>query len=136
MGSPADLKNNITLSSGFIPQALSGTSDIVGDIIDTRGYDSLTFVLSTDAIAASSLTAQLLIEEGAVANLSDATAVADADLLGTEAATAITQASDSVVLHIGYTGSKRYVRPTLTVSANDGTDVVSCIAIQGSQQQI
>ena len=136
MPSPYDLKNNVTVSSGFDPQALSSTTDIVGNIIDMQGFDSLTFVLQTDAIAASNLAAVLLIEEDDASNLASASAVADADLLGTEADTAITQATASASLSIGYTGSKRYVRPTLTVTTNDGTDVVSCLAIKGSQQQI
>lgn len=136
MASPQDLKSVVTVSSGFDPQALSSTTNIVGNIIDTLGYESLTFVFQTDAIAASNLAAQLLIEDGDASNLSDAAAVADTYLLGTEAATAVTQASASVSNAIAYVGPKRYVRPTLDVTTNDGTDVVSCLAILSGKQQI
>lgn len=129
--SKRDLKNSIATSVAIEPQALSGNTDLTGEIIDTKGYSSLTFVLQTDAIAASTLDAQLLIQEGDAANLSDAAAAADADLIGTEAATAIANSDDKVTKRIGYKGNKRYVRCDLTVTSNNGTDVVGAIAVQG-----
>lgn len=136
MGLNHDLKSNLAASVAFPPQALSGTTDITGETIDTFGYESVLFVLSTDAIAASSLDAQLLIQEGDASNLSDAAAVADVDLIGTEAATAIADTDDKVTKTIGYTGGKRYIRSNLTVTSNDGTDVVSCVCLLGDQKQI
>lgn len=129
--SKRDLKNNISALVGFNPQALSGTSDITGEIIDTKGYSSVMWILSTDDIAVGSLDAQLLIQEGDAANLSDAATVAAADLEGTVAATAIAETDDSVTKKIGYKGSKRYVRSNLTVTTNAGTDVVACTCILG-----
>ena len=130
MSCSREKKNDLKVSVGIEPQALSGTSDLAGEIIDTQDFESLTYVLSTDAIAASSLDAQLEIEEGDEANLSDAAAVADADLVGLEDDTAIAETDDKVSKKIGYVGNKRYVRANLVVTANDGTDVVSCLAIQ------
>ena len=124
-----DLKNNISALVGIFPQALSGTTDLVGQIIDRQDWDGLTFVLQTDAIAIGSLAAQMLVEEGDAANLSDAAAVADAHLIGTEAATAIDETDDKVTKSIGYIGTKRYVRATLTVTTNAGTDVVGALAV-------
>ena len=66
MGKSTDLKNNIAVAVGFNPQALSGTTDITGEIIDTFDYDSVTFVLTCDDVAATTLDAQLLIQEGDV----------------------------------------------------------------------
>ena len=95
-----DLKNNITTLNAFHPQALSGTTDITGAIIDAKGYGAVTFVLQTDAIAATDLDAQLLIQEGDDSGLSDAAAVADAFLIGTEAETAIAETDDKVTKRI------------------------------------
>ncbi len=129
--STRDLKNNIGALVAIEPQALSGTSDLTGEIIDTKGYSSVTFVLTTRTMAATTLDAQLLIQEGDASNLSDAAAVADGDLIGTEAATAISPTSDKVTVKIGYKGSKRYVRSNLTVTGNNGTDIVCGTAILG-----
>lgn len=126
-----DMKNRIDVRVGFNPQALSGTNNIVGEIIDRQGFDSLTFALMTDDIAVGSLVAQLLIEESDDSAFSSSNEVADGDLLGTEDETAIDENDDSVVKRIGYVGGKRYVRATLVVDTNAGSDVVACAAILG-----
>lgn len=125
-----DLKNDLKTLVAIKPQALSGTTDIVGEVIDRQGYDSVMFSLLTDAIAASSLAALLLIEESDASG-SGFAAVADADLVGVESDTAITNASDTVATKVGYKGTKRYVRATLDITANNGTDVVAAIAVLG-----
>ena len=119
---------------GFAPQALSGTTDITGEEIDTRGYDTCTFVLTTDAIAATSLDAQLEITECATSG-GTFTAVADVDLIGTEANTAISASDDKVAKKIGYKGNLRYLKANLVVTANDGTDSVACTALLGMAHQ-
>ena len=131
-----DLHNNITPTVAFAPQALSGTSDLTGETIDTKGYSAVEFILSTDAIAAGSLDAQLLVQEGDEDDLSDAAAVADAFLIGTEADTAIAETDDKASKRIGLRITKRYCRANLTVTANDGTDVVSCVALLGGNRYL
>lgn len=125
------LVNGLKGLVGFAGQALSGTTNITGEIIDTQGYHSAAIFLMTDGIAASSLDAQLEIQHGDEDDLSDADAVEDADLVGTEASTAIAETDDKVVKSIGYIGNKRYIRPDLVVTANNGTDVVSCLVVLG-----
>ena len=131
--SQKDLYSNITVTSAFVPQALSGTTNITsGAVIDTLGYDSLTFVLHTDAIAAADLNAQLLINEDTAIGMGSSNVVADADLIGTEALTQIgVGAVGDRAKRIGYKGNKRYVRCDLVVTANTGTDVVGCVAVLG-----
>lgn len=123
----SDLKGVVAVE----PQALSGTNNLVGEIIDTQGYESLALFLATDAIAASNLDATLLVEESDDSGFSSSNEVADADLIGLESATAIADTDDKVVKAIGYVGSKRYVRVTVDVSANDGTDVVGVVGVLG-----
>ena len=57
-------------------------------------------------------------------------------LLGTEAATAIDESDDKASKRIGLRVSKRYCRSNLTVTANDGTDVVACMAILGGNRYL
>jgi hypothetical protein len=70
-----------------------------------------------------------------VSNLSDAAAVADADMVsmtnGTapEAAAGYTFADDAETRAIGYLGTKRYIRLTVTPAANTGNQFVAGIAI-------
>jgi len=126
-----DMFNDIETRVAIEAQALSGTSDLTGQIIDRQGFESVTFVVSADAIAAADLDTLLNIEDGDDSGLSDAAAVADADLIGTEANTAIADTDDKVSKRIGYKGGKRFVRANLTVTNNDGTDVFSGICILG-----
>lgn len=53
----------------------------MGQIIDRQGYDSLTYLIATGSIADADVTFTVLLEEGDAANLSDAAAVADADMI-------------------------------------------------------
>lgn len=115
--------------------AVTDNTAIISSIIDCQGYDSVTlaFVTGTNADADATVTA--LLEEGDVSNLSDAAAVADADMVtmtpGTapEAAASFTYADDAETRAIGYVGSKRYIRLTLTPSGNTGNQYVGGVAI-------
>ena len=130
--SKRDLYSNITVTPAFLPQALSGTTNITGTVIDTKGYNSLVFILYTDAIAAGDVNAILSIEDDTAADGSSSTAVADGFLIGTEALTQIgVGAVGNQAKRIGYKGSKRYVRCDLVVTGNGGTDVVGCLAVLG-----
>lgn len=126
-----DLKNNVGGAVAVNPQALSGTGTLTGNIIDRKNYESVTFAIIADAISASSLAITPVLYEGDDSGLSDAAAVADADLLGTEAQAAIANTDDKPVKRLGYVGTKRYLRLDLVVDPNDGTDVVAALAILG-----
>ena len=130
-----DLYNNISVKTAIMPQAVSATTDLVGEIIDTHGYDSCTFALITDAIAGSTTAAVLLVEDGASSTLSDAAAVTAANLIGTTASTAITSATSAGSRRIGYSGAKRYVRLTFDITANNGTDSFGAVCILGHPKQ-
>lgn len=107
------------------PQAISSDTTTNGEIIDTADYGALTFVLFTDAVSAGDV--QALIQDGDDSGLSDAAAVADDFLIGTEAGTNI-DAAHSIV-KIGYVGKKRYVRLS-AVTDNSANLTVGAIAIQ------
>jgi hypothetical protein len=65
--------------------------------------------------------------------MTGATAVADADLLGTEIpdGTGIDFASDLEAYKLGYIGALRFTRMTLTSADNTGAWTIAAIAIQG-----
>ncbi len=128
-----DLYHEIVPKQLF-PYAANTNADtaIVSDIIDTLGYNSLTLILHTHALTDADATATVLVEDGDVSNLSDNVAVADAQLLGTEAGMGLTFADDNVTHKIGYRGIRRYVRVTVTPSGNGaGNWAMSGVAVLG-----
>lgn len=115
-----DLYHDIVVDELF-PYAANTNADtaIVSNIIDMQGFNSCTLILHTHGLTDSDATATVLVEDGDVSNLSDHAAVDDAQLLGTEAGMDLTYADDAKVHKIGYRGTKRYVRVTVTPSGNN-----------------
>jgi hypothetical protein len=126
-----DLMNNIHVKRVLSPVSVADTTAQVGEIIDRQGYDSLTYVIATGSIADADATFTVLLEEGDAANLSDAAAVADADLIGTEALAAFQFDDDNEVRKLGYKGNKRYTRLTITPVANASAALLSAVAVLG-----
>jgi len=125
-----DLFNSINLKKGIAPyDHATGDAAVSTDIIDMQPNSSLTFAIATGSLADADATFTVLVEEGDASNLSDAAAVADADLLGTEALAAPLFSDDNKVFKIGYKGIKRYVRLTITPANNTGAALLCVIAI-------
>lgn len=125
-----DLANSISVKRAISPAAaVTDNTPIVSQIIDHAGYQSLMFAISTGVLADADATFTALVEHGDAANLSDAAAVPNSQLTGTEAAASFTFAHDNQTRKIGYVGSKRYVRLTITPANNTGDAFVSAVAI-------
>lgn len=125
-----DLHNNIKVSSAIPPAVIiAGNATKTGAIIDTLGFDSLEFAIHSGALTDAVYTPT--VYEGDAADMSDETAVADADLLNTEALCTFILTDDNVVKRIGYTGSKRYVRLKVVQSGATTGGYMSAVAIQG-----
>lgn len=128
----SDLMNNIHPLRAISPAAATTDNTAwVSEIIDTAGYDSLTFLLITGSLADADATFTVLVEDGDNSALSDAAAVADSELIGTEALAGFTFAHDNKTRKIGYVGGKRYVRLTVTPANNTGNAFLAAIALLG-----
>lgn len=125
-----DLMNNIH-PTGAAVETVSDTTAVVSGIVDRQGFQSLTFLVAAGTLADADATFTVLVEEGDAANLSDAAAVADANLLGTEALAGFTFADDGESRKVGYRGNKRYVRCTVTPAANTGSAPIAIIPVLG-----
>lgn len=127
--SSIDLKNQIKELVAVDFAAIASSTTTVGNIIDTLAFESATFIQALGAYTDGNYT--LLIEDGDDSGLSDAAAVADDFLIGTELATVLSAANG--ISRIGYVGKKRYVRASI-VSDTVTTGVASAgvIAILGS----
>lgn len=127
-----DLFNNVNVRRVISPVSVTGNSAQVGQIIDRQGYESLIYIIATGSLADSDATFTALLEEGDVSNLSDAAAVDDADLLGTEALASFLFSDDDKCFKLGYKGAKRYTRLTITPAANSTAALMTAVAVLGN----
>ena len=103
-----DLLNNIDVKRVISPVSVSDTTAQVGQIIDRKGFDGLTYLIATGSIADADATFTVLLEESDSSNMASASAVADADLIGTEVLASFQYDDDNETRKLGYIGSKRY----------------------------
>lgn len=125
-----EMASEIKQLNAFDIQTISSDTTTNGDIIDLQGFDSCTFLFQTGTVTDGDYT--VLIQEGDDSGLSDAAAVADADLTATEASVSFTaDTDDNVVSKIGYIGSKRYVRFNVVSANTTSGAVVGAQAVLG-----
>ena len=132
-----DLATVITPKRVLSPVSTDADTALVGQIIDKMGFESVTYVIATGSIGDANATFTVLLEESDAAAMGDATAVADADMIGTEVLASFQFDDDNECRKLGYIGSKRYTRLTITPSGNSGTPsgaLLSAVAILGHPQ--
>ncbi|WP_439399065.1 hypothetical protein ACRQ5Q_16930 [Bradyrhizobium sp. PMVTL-01] len=117
-----ELHDNIDVKRGISPaSATTDNTAYVSQILDMQGIQSAEFLILCGSLADADATFTVLAEEGDQANLSDNTAVADADLLGTEVLASFDFSADNKVFKLGFRPSgKRYKRVTITPASNTG----------------
>ncbi len=126
-----ELHNNISAVRVISPISQAGNAAMVGAIMDMQGWGAAEFLITLGTITTAGTTYTALLEEGAVANLSDAVAVADADLLGTEALASFIDSEVNTTKKLGYKGNKRYIRLTMTPAGNTGASTMSAVCVKG-----
>ena len=126
-----DLHNNIDIKRVLSPASVADTTAQVGQIIDRQGFESLEYIIATGSLADADATFTVLLEESDSSTMVGAAAVADADLLGTEALASFIFSDDDKVFKLGYKGSKRYTRLTITPAANASAALLCAVAVLG-----
>lgn len=126
-----DLASNIDVKRVISPVSVADNTAQVGQIIDRRGFDSVTFMIATGSVADADATFTVLLEESDDSGMSGGNAVADADLIGTEALAGFQFDDDNECRKLGYVGGKRYLRLTITPSGNASAAVLCAVAILG-----
>lgn len=129
-----DQANRINIKPVIVPVATAITDNTaqVGLIIDKQGFDSLTYAIMTGTLADADATFTTLLEESDASNMAGATTVAAKDLLGTLALASFLFSDDAKCFKLGYIGSKRYTRLTVTPAANTGAAPIVALALLGS----
>lgn len=125
-----DLYSNVKVTRCISPVSPAATGTITGQVVDTSGYRSTTFVIAAGAQTTTGVTVTPVVLSGtATGSLASCAAT---EMIGTEAAAALSgTAGASSQSKIGYIGSDRYVRCDLIVAAA-ATGVYSVVAVQGS----
>ena len=126
-----DMKNNIKDLVALAPVAITSNTTTVGLIIDLQGFNSATMQFMTGVLTDGDYV--FLLQEGDDASLSDASAVADADLIGTEADMSFTDDTDDAQTAIlGYIGTKRYIRASIISTGTTTGALVSVACLLGN----
>jgi len=130
-----DLLSYINPVRGISPVATAAdNTPVVSQIIDRMqgvGYDSLTWLIITGALADVDATFAVLVEHDDVVGFGTAVAVPDEQLIGTEALASFIFSDDNKCFKIGYGGQKQFVRLTITPAANASASLLAAIALLG-----
>ena len=129
-----DQTNTIKVVRDISPQTQTNADTaIAGQIIDGQGYESVTRIIAYGGITDADVTLVTLLEESDDSGMSGATAVADADMIGTEVGVTPLFSNDDTVYKLGYVGNKRYTKMTITpTNNNSGAISVSSVAVLGN----
>lgn len=121
----SDLKNHISVVSSLAAAARTAAAD--GTAVDLAGYGAVQVVIPTGTISGTTPSFTFEVQESDTTTAGDFTAVADADLDGSEPA--VTAANDETVHEIGYRGTKRYLRVTIETVSGTDTPTLPCAGL-------
>lgn len=122
-----DIYNNVSVVQALAPIAVA--ADNTGSAIDLAGYRTAMVVWGVGVVTDG--TYAIEVQESDTTTAGDFTAVAAADLIGTEK-TGVTTTNDNAVYTVGYKGHKRYIRYVITeTSAGSTGGVMEVIVLKG-----
>ncbi|WP_282703243.1 hypothetical protein [Streptomyces sp. CC219B] len=116
-----DIKNHISPAATLVPAARTASAN--GAAVDLAGFDAAAVVIDVGAVTDGSFSIEVQESDESATGY---TAVADADLDGTEPATL----TASTVTSIGYHGIKRYLRAVAT-DAGTGDAAFAVYVVRG-----
>lgn len=130
-----DILNTLAIRRLISPfRQTNSSTAVVSQILDRQGFDRVGIVIQTGDLTDANATFACTLEESNDSGMSGAAAVAAADLVGGTVASALNFAfgDDNVFKQIGYIGTKRYLRLTITPTGNDSGNLdVSAFAVLG-----
>lgn len=117
-----DLKNAFKPEYSIYPASLGAGAKEGDAIVDLQGFEGAMIVCGSGVLTVD-MPFQLM--HGDESDLSDAAAVPDTDLVGTEPT--LLEATDNEIKHFAYVGTKRYLR----VDTTGGTGIGWAAIIKG-----
>lgn len=131
-----DLHNDVKYSRAISPAAaVTDNTAYVSQILDCANFSHNELILQIGALADADATFTCLIEESDNSDLSSGNAVANEDLLGLESEASFQFDDDNETRKIGYIGTKRYIRATVTPANNSGNAFLSGTWAQGGARK-
>lgn len=136
-----DILNTIALRRLISPfRQTNADTAVVSQILDRQGFDRVGIVIQTGALTDADATFACLLEESNASDMSGANTVAAADCVPAVAPAttlAFTFANDDTFRSVGYIGTKRYLRLTITPSGNGAgnLDVSAFAVLSGGMKQ-
>ena len=128
-----DLHNNVNAAMALKEAAITTDTTTVGEIIDTKDFGSLEFIVSSGTITDGAYA--LKLEEGDDSGLSDAADVSADNILGD--LVGFVAADDDAVKRVGSIGKKRYQRLSIvSTGTTTGADSIGAVAVQGNPKQM
>jgi hypothetical protein len=130
-----DMTNDVQAKRVLSPVSVSDNTAQVGQEIDHQGYDGALYTILIGSVADADTTFTVLLEESDTAG-SGFAAVADADMVSQSSSAPETAAGfqfddDNEVRKLGYIGSKRYTRLTITPANNASAAVLAAVCHLG-----
>ncbi len=123
-----DLHNNVDDRVALTNQSITTNTTTDGEIIDTKGFESIEFIYQSGALNAGAFA--LLLREGDAANLSDVADVPSEETLG--ALTGFAATDDDATIRVGSIGKKRYQRASIVSTGASGANLFSAVAVLGT----
>lgn len=131
-----DLLNEINPMVAIAPVVVADNTAQASGAIDTKGFESVTFVILTGTLADADAEFTVTVKDGADATQGNHTAVDDVHLVGTEALAGFDQDADSACRKIGYKGGQRYVSIEVVPTGNAAAAPLSVVAILGHPHDV
>lgn len=120
--------NSTVTKRALSPVVIADNTAINTQVIDTRGFGAAIFKIATGTLADTDATFAVVAKENDANSTSDATEVADINLIGTESAASFQFDDDDEVRKLLIIPSKRYVFLTITPTGNSGNAPLAVIA--------
>jgi len=124
-----DIHNNLGAVVALNIGAISSNTTTNGAIVDTQGFEAVEFFIQSGTLTDGSYAPT--VTEGNASDLSDGSATAAGDLLGTLAGATFAATDDNAVKKIGYKGGKRYVRLNIVSTGVTTGGTLGAVAVKG-----
>ena len=124
-----DSINHLDPKVALAPTTVANNANQVTSVIDTRGYSMVAFLITLGAIADVDATFTVTLKEGDTDTQADHTAVADAEIVGSESLASFDNTAADLCRKIGYTGAKRYVSLEIQPANNTGNAAIAVTAL-------
>ena len=128
MNNVFDLHHKVSQSAGLTSQTIGSNTTTLGEIIDTKGFTALEFLLLSGTLTDGAYAVTLLEALEGDPTMAAATAVSTEETLG-DADYALDD--DDTAKRIGYIGKQRYVRLSVVSSAVTTGGNLAAVALLG-----